>query len=699
MIPTSVSRPLVILSALCAGILLAHAGVSLYAAFILLGVALAVLLTLAGIRQTSRHNFLTLQRIAPWHWLWVVMMSCATGIFTASLHRPDHPEVSPPKNAIITGEILHTSSGNLTVSTRLAVSSIADSAGSDITKHHNFLLLIRSRTNIGAPGDIIRFRANLTPLTPDPNKFEDSYFQYLQSQGIHYIHTDPSYLIDQELPSDAIIVGRSMWPSAIFERARSLIITRLEYSSLRKDVRDFIIAILLGYTQHLDSDTRRSFSMVGLSHMLAVSGLHIGIISSIIFALLLPINLLGGYRYRYPLAIIVIWLYVILCGLSPSTVRAAIMVTFVCIGLLLQRPHSAAASLLWAAFFILVFSPSALFDIGFQLSFVCVASLMAFASPLNTIGHKQHPILYRISEGMLVTLIATIGAWPLTSTFFAQIPLLFLPSNLLILPLLPLYMIAALSFTILAVMGISPSFLAKVLELGYDGMIALVNIFAAEGAVVNMRVHWWVAVIWCIGLAMAALMLHSPGPYTPPQRHTKRRHAAHPTSWATYHPRSYRAGWCIASLCLASAIITAVAFPTPTPPDSFIIRRSHSDISLLLRLQGRDTTLTFPPHRTSQITLPIAPNPKSSYPPSSVIIAIDSDSLPPTPLPVGKYILGGHSHIPISLLKNRIPSGALLLLHPSIHHRRLPSILHDADSLQIPYHNLRISPYHYQATP
>lgn len=136
----------------------------------------------------------------------------------------------------------------------------------------------------------------------------------------------------------------------------------------------------LGDKSALDSNTRNSYSISGASHILAVSGLHIGIIFQLF------IFLLGGRKYSVYtiiLSLISIWTYVFLIGLPASAVRAAIMLSAYSLSLAFHRTGLPLNTLSSAYIFMLFISPLYLFELSFQLSFLAVASILLFSHPFT----------------------------------------------------------------------------------------------------------------------------------------------------------------------------------------------------------------------------------------------------------------------------------------------------------------------------
>lgn len=176
------------------------------------------------------------------------------------------------------------------------------------------------------------------------------------------------------------------------ERYKSNIESKLVSLHVKQQDYAVIAAMALGDKSALDSNTRNSYSISGASHILAVSGLHIGIIFQLF------IFLLGGRKYSVYtiiLSLISIWTYVFLIGLPASAVRAAIMLSAYSLSLAFHRTGLPLNILASAYIFMLFISPLYLFELSFQLSFLAVASILLFFTPLYTLlPHPQpfHPL-------------------------------------------------------------------------------------------------------------------------------------------------------------------------------------------------------------------------------------------------------------------------------------------------------------------
>ena len=208
-------------------------------------------------------------------------------------------------------------------------------------------------------------------------------------------------------------------------------------------------ALTLGYKEDLDPALKRAFQRSGAAHVLAVSGLHTGII----YAALLSLLTIGGRlkpmyenkigrRAMSVAVIITMWGYAFLTGLTPSVVRSVVMISVVEAGRMLYRQGNTLNCVLFAAWAILLVRPLDLFSVSFQLSFAAVVAIVLLAPPISSTGgwHQGwRGALRQVGSyvvGLLVvSLAAQIGTMPLSLYYFGQCSNYFLLTNLLVLPL------------------------------------------------------------------------------------------------------------------------------------------------------------------------------------------------------------------------------------------------------------------------
>lgn len=197
---------------------------------------------------------------------------------------------------------------------------------------------------------------------------------------------------------------------------------RLQRAVGEGDARATLLATTIGERGEISNELRQNYSTSGASHLLAVSGLHIGIVFMLINIMLLPLLLLRyGNALRSVLAVALIWLYVWLCGLSPSAVRAAIMFSLLQFSLSSLRDYASVNILAGTAFVMLAFDSHLLFDISFQLSFVAVASIVLWGVPLYRLCRTRFAALNALTGTLIVSIASTLATMPLVANTFSMV--------------------------------------------------------------------------------------------------------------------------------------------------------------------------------------------------------------------------------------------------------------------------------------
>ncbi|MEM6261653.1 MAG: ComEC/Rec2 family competence protein [Bacteroidota bacterium] len=192
-------------------------------------------------------------------------------------------------------------------------------------------------------------------------------------------------------------------------------------------------AMFLGEKSHLSKATRKKVAAAGVSHILAISGLHVGIIFLLINWLLMPLNLWKyGSRARNLLILVVLLVYMFVTGASPAVIRAVVMLgTVVIFRLLYQRYHLLNLVAL-AAFIQLLWNPQTLYEIGFQLSYCAVCGILLLYPVFEQAVKSPYPALNKLYGWMGVSITATLATFPLCWYYFGQFPTYFLLSNVLL---------------------------------------------------------------------------------------------------------------------------------------------------------------------------------------------------------------------------------------------------------------------------
>lgn len=201
--------------------------------------------------------------------------------------------------------------------------------------------------------------------------------------------------------------------------------------NLSKEEKSVLATITLGYRKDMSRDVRKRFSLTGVAHLLAVSGFHVAVVCgflSLLFSFL-PKN--PFYRWlKYLLTLCLLWCFVVITGLAPSAVRAGLMLTLYLTGRVLRRTTDGYNTLAAAAFCMLAFNPLYLFDVGFQLSYLAVLSILFLQPRLQDLIMVRNPIVAIPWGWITVTLAAQAGTTLLCLYYFGQFSLVFLCTNL-----------------------------------------------------------------------------------------------------------------------------------------------------------------------------------------------------------------------------------------------------------------------------
>jgi len=233
-------------------------------------------------------------------------------------------------------------------------------------------------------------------------------------------------------------------------------------------------ALTIGQKSDLDPDVKENFSNSGTMHVLAVSGLHVGIFYGIF---LFIFNKLINTRWKYLIIsfiVIQLWFYALITGLSPSVVRAVTMFSILALGKLIDRRSNAFNLVFASAFMILLFKPGLLFSVGFQLSYLAVLSILFFGPKLT----RAQPVWIppKLWTLLAISLAAQIGTLPLSLYYFKQFPTYFLLSNLLVIPAVFIILNGAILFIAIGFIDFLQQGLAYLLDKFVNMMLLSVEL-------------------------------------------------------------------------------------------------------------------------------------------------------------------------------------------------------------------------------
>lgn len=279
-------------------------------------------------------------------------------------------------------------------------------------------------------GDILFVHSQLKEFNNVNNPYSFDYKKFMNRKGIFYTSYIPAnnWQKINHINTNPIInlaYNIQQYFSGIFSRTG---LEGAEYS--------VITAILLGNDETMDPSLKASYSAAGVSHILCVSGMHVGIIFMIFDFLLRPLDYSKPGRItKTTFMMFLIWAYACITGLSPSVRRAASMFTFVTIGNLLRRNTNIFHSLYASLFILLIINPLLVFDVGFQLSYLAVFGIVIFQKPIYELWKVKNKILSYFWNLMSVSIAAQLTTFPISIFYFGQFPNYFLLANLSVISL------------------------------------------------------------------------------------------------------------------------------------------------------------------------------------------------------------------------------------------------------------------------
>jgi competence protein ComEC len=308
---------------------------------------------------------------------------------------------------------------------------------------------------------------NILQNALNPNQFD--YSKYLKNQNVfHEIKINETNTISVSTDTNFYYY---------INLIKSKLLKSYDVKSFKKDNYNLLMALLFGEKTELSKEISTNYTQAGIIHILAISGLHIALIYGIVLWLTKPLlRFKKGKLYIFLLSLCILWFYAILAGFSASIVRAAVMFSVVALGKIVNRQSNIYNSLAVSALLLLLYNPNYLFDVGFQLSFAAVLSIVIFQPLVRKYSYSKHLIFLKIKELLLISLVAQIGVLPLTLYYFGQLPLLFLLANLIAIPLSSIILILGLA--LIPFNFLFPK-VAVYLSVLVNFLIEIMNIFTA----------------------------------------------------------------------------------------------------------------------------------------------------------------------------------------------------------------------------
>ncbi len=341
--------------------------------------------------------------------------------------------------------------------------------------YSNYILQVERVNNLPAKGKLLLRldKTTFSKLLPNDslvvaaktfafkNKSTNEGFDYaafMQNQGVYY----QAYVKDS--------LSLRVYPSHHFSFSRFAYTWRekikvsLALNGVQDNHAQLTQALVLGQKKEIDKKTYQEFADAGVIHILAVSGMHVGIVLMMLQFLLTPLlSLPYGRVLRTLLVLVLLWLFALMAGFSPSVTRAVCMFSFFAVALNLRRKTNTLNLLFASLFPLLLLRPNLLFEVGFQLSYAAVFSIVVVYPVVQKWYQPKFYIDKLLWSIIGVSLCAQLGVLPFSLYYFHQFPGLFLLANVVILPFLAILLGVCILVVLWSISGFQlPKFIAEI---------------------------------------------------------------------------------------------------------------------------------------------------------------------------------------------------------------------------------------------
>lgn len=307
-------------------------------------------------------------------------------------------------------------------------------------------------------GDYIHFNANYDAIEGPRNPEVFNYKRYL-------FYHDIAQKINLKTGQWKLLnIEKQFWDLSRISDLRSYLLSQYKKFGIEGDELAVLSALTLGYKNDLDAEIRKSYASSGAIHVLAVSGLHVGVVFIIINFLLKSLGKSVTQRIlRLAITLFFIWFFALLTGFAPSVQRASWMLTALSIGVAIKRKGTTENSIFLSAFFIAFFQPYIVFDLSYQLSYAAVLSIVFFQPRIFKLLEFKNKIIKYIWGLTSVSIAAQIGTFPITIFYFNQFPNYFLLSNFIVIPFATVAIWGSMIFYFSLVVGFFSEYIATLL--------------------------------------------------------------------------------------------------------------------------------------------------------------------------------------------------------------------------------------------
>ncbi|MBW3469879.1 ComEC/Rec2 family competence protein [Arthrospiribacter ruber] len=307
-------------------------------------------------------------------------------------------------------------------------------------------------------GEVILVKGSPEEIAAPTVPFEFDYRTFMRRQKIthqHFVGTDFARIgFFNEYPVHQF-----------FAKVRASVMGKLDQKIHNPQAAQVAKALLLGQKKNLEKEVSEAYATAGAMHILAVSGLHVGIIYGFFFLFIKPYRLKKVKRIGYlSFIIVLIWVYALLTGMSPSVMRAATMFTLMALAQMKSRSPSIFNAIALSAFVLLVFDPDLIYSVGFQLSYVALIGIIVFQPLIVRLWIPKYPAVEYLWQITAVGIAAQLATFPISAYYFHTFPVYFMISNLIAIPGAFLIMCFGVPMMLLADVPLISQFLSLMTE-------------------------------------------------------------------------------------------------------------------------------------------------------------------------------------------------------------------------------------------
>ena len=294
---------------------------------------------------------------------------------------------------------------------------------SEITYTEPVVLFIKTGNSIIEYGDVLLISSELNEISNAGNPGEFDAKNYWNKKGYRFM----SFVSNEQFKM--VQHFDPTWLSQKLNGIRAYLTNSLERNLSGKELA-IALALILGDKSQIDQEITTSFTNTGAMHVLAVSGLHIGIIMQLLMAVFSQFAKILSRKNAILIVVVIMWIYAFITGLSPSVLRAVFMFSILVLSELSGKNHNSINSLFFTGFVLILVDPYTLYDIGFQLSFLAMLGIFLFYKAIDQVIFIQNKWLKKVWQGTAIGFAAQLMTTPLSLYYFHQFPNYFVLTNI-----------------------------------------------------------------------------------------------------------------------------------------------------------------------------------------------------------------------------------------------------------------------------